>query len=133
MQWGRAGVKMHLSIPPSASPKIISQPSPVASGCKWGGHSLHTPPHLAAANQKWGGDIGGSYNWSMPLWAGPSWPPVALWAWPLWAPQALMGWTLMGTMVNQRLGSMTNLLNLLATVKWHKAIYIHNIRYDIYI
>ena len=36
-----------------------------------------------------------------------------------------MGRAQMGTLVNQRLGSMANPLNLSATLKWHKAIYIY--------
>ena len=32
---------------------------------------------------------------------------------------------LLGTLVNQRLGSMANPLNLLATIMCHKAIYIY--------
>ena len=34
-----------------------------------------------------------------------------------------MGQTLMDALVNQRLGSMAIPLNLLATLKWHRAIY----------
>ena len=60
-----------------------------------------------------------------PLWGPPGslWaPPGPSWAGPLWAPWALMGRALMGTLVNQRLGSMANPLNLLATLKLHKAV-----------
>ena len=40
------------------------------------------------------------------------------------APWALIDRALMSTPVSQRLGSMANQLNLSATLKWHKAIYI---------
>ena len=39
-------------------------------------------------------------------------------------PWALMAKALTGISVNQRFGSMANPLNLLATLKWHKATYI---------
>ena len=45
-----------------------------------------------------------------------------LWAGPLWA---LMGRAPMGTLVNQRLGSMANPLILLRTLQWHKTIYLY--------
>ena len=61
-----------------------------------------------------------------PLWARPLWPPWALMGRPyaLWAPWAHIGRALMGTLVDQRLGSMPNPLNLLATLKLHKAIHV---------
>ena len=75
-----------------------------------------------------------------PLWAGPLLvgqalvaPPGRLWAGPLWPPWAFMGLVLMGplgpygpglrgTLVNQRLRSMANPLNVLAILKWYTAI-----------
>ena len=92
------------------------------------GRALVGPP-----GPLWGGPLRAPPG---PLWAGPLWAPLGphgpgpcgrpglLWARPLWAPWALMGRALMGTLVNQRLGSMANPLNLLATLKWHKAIYL---------
>ena len=56
---------------------------------------------------------------------GPCGPSGHLWEGPLWAPWALMGCTL----VNQRLGSMANALNLLVTLEWHKAIRIYMYTY----
>ena len=60
-----------------------------------------------------------------PLWPGPLWPPWALMGRAVMGPLGLMGRALMGTLVNhdQRLGSMANPLNLLATLKLHKAMY----------
>ena len=81
-----------------------------------------------------------------PFWAGPLQaslalvgqalvgPPGTLWAGPFWAslgPRGpgsdgpRLGQALMGTLVNQGLGSMANPLNLLATLKWHKAIHVY--------
>ena len=61
----------------------------------------------------------------VPYGPGPYVPPGPVWPGPLWAPCAFMGRALMGTQVNQRLAAMAIPLNLLATLKWHKAIYIY--------
>ena len=58
-------------------------------------------------------------------------PPGLSWAGPYYGPpwtlmgRAVMGRALMGNLVNQRLGSVANPLNLLATLKYHKAIYTY--------